>query len=478
MGRKSHEASAEEVNAPAAAPAADADEEYDDLGPSVASNCVCTGAGLGSVTVRQEGRFFIEARDANGHRRRSGGDHFFVAIRGCGVRLRARVTDSGNGTYAVAFKPSLGGKYLIAISLYGESLPGSPFRCLAQAALPCAARCVVRGDALERAVARVQQAFEVSFRDGGGQLTHAEELDVYVEEVVEGASTAPAPSAAAQEALAESGLTHSALPGRLSEHGQLRVVTSGSTKPIWARECVANATLIVREGAQTDSSRKGQILTGRRLFVLEESPALHGVRARVAVEDEEMTPNGSPPRARSAPGGHNPMTRGGPAAGSGGIFGSISGGGGLSSSLSSSLSSNVDPSTPLGRALHALEEARNARAQVGSRYPAAGSSMRGLLGGRQVGMMMTEVIEGWQGLYALHRPPARLTRLLCVLASPRLCLTSTVHSPPHHPFPTTTSPPLCHHHLTTPLPPACSPTAAMSPSPHGRITTRRQQAAT
>ena len=104
--------------------------------------------------MRQETSFSIEAFDAAGLRKGNGGDHFFVAIRGCGLRLRARVIDKDDGTYSVHFKPQSSGVYRIAISLYGEPLKGSPWRCVASAAVPCASRCVIKGDALERAASK------------------------------------------------------------------------------------------------------------------------------------------------------------------------------------------------------------------------------------------------------------------------------------------------------------------------------------
>ena len=41
--------------------------------------------------------------------------------------MRARLGDNGDGTYKVQYTPSVSGKYSIAISLFGVSLPGSPW---------------------------------------------------------------------------------------------------------------------------------------------------------------------------------------------------------------------------------------------------------------------------------------------------------------------------------------------------------------
>ena len=87
--------------APAAAPAFDAADVSSVEAVTFAHNCKCSGTGLSSATVRQAATFAIEARDGENLKRQAGGDHFFVAIRGCGVRLRARVTDNHDGTYDV-----------------------------------------------------------------------------------------------------------------------------------------------------------------------------------------------------------------------------------------------------------------------------------------------------------------------------------------------------------------------------------------
>lgn len=72
------------------------------------------------------------------------------------------------------------GRYTIVISLHGEQLPCSPALCFARTPTADAASCVLSGDALHSAVARVQQTFEIGFRDTEGRVAHAEELDVHV----------------------------------------------------------------------------------------------------------------------------------------------------------------------------------------------------------------------------------------------------------------------------------------------------------
>ena len=80
---------------------------------------------------------------------------------------------------------AVSGEYHIAISLHGASLPGSPFAITVSSSRPDPMRCVLKGDALHRAVAREQASFEIAFHDSIGQYTHAEEVDVYVERLEE-----------------------------------------------------------------------------------------------------------------------------------------------------------------------------------------------------------------------------------------------------------------------------------------------------
>ena len=142
------------------------EEDADEGAKTVAARCRVDGDGLSTATVRSHDRnsFTIKAYDADGKRKREGGDAFFVNIRSGGVRLRAKVRDHEDGSYTVSYNPEVSGVYKIAVSLLGESLPGSPFECVASTPTPSAELCSLRGDALVRAVSRQQQTFEVVFR--------------------------------------------------------------------------------------------------------------------------------------------------------------------------------------------------------------------------------------------------------------------------------------------------------------------------
>lgn len=134
-----------------------------------ASKCIVRGSGLQEATVRQASYFWVEAYDHKGRKRTSGGDTFFVAIRGPS-QSRARVTDNLDGTYLVVWKPHVSGIYSVAVSLFGDLLPGAPFNVQAATTIPCATKCCVRGDALTQAVSRVTQNFDILFKDRLGQV--------------------------------------------------------------------------------------------------------------------------------------------------------------------------------------------------------------------------------------------------------------------------------------------------------------------
>lgn len=141
-----------------------------------------SGDGTREATIRQPTFFLIEACDAKGKRITTGGESWAIAIRGPS-QPRARVTDHGDGTYLVIWKPYVSGKYEIAVSHVpartrfdelgaplSNALPGSPFICEATPTIPCPSKCIVRGDHLTSAISRETHYFEVLFKDRLGQV--------------------------------------------------------------------------------------------------------------------------------------------------------------------------------------------------------------------------------------------------------------------------------------------------------------------
>ena len=97
-----------------------------------------------------------------------------------------RVQDNKDGTYRVDWKPTVSGTYIIGVSLFGIPLPKTPLHIAANSPVPCASKCIVRGDGLRNATSRTSHVFEVLFKDVLGQVAAAQDLDVFVEPFTQG----------------------------------------------------------------------------------------------------------------------------------------------------------------------------------------------------------------------------------------------------------------------------------------------------
>jgi hypothetical protein len=106
----------------------------------------------------------------------TGGEAFFVAVHGMS-RIRARVADNDDGTYTVTWRPTVSGRYHVAVSLFGNHINGSPFSVIVLDSAAYAPRCESRGKALESVVSRTPVNFDVVFRDRSGAPCKAVELD-------------------------------------------------------------------------------------------------------------------------------------------------------------------------------------------------------------------------------------------------------------------------------------------------------------
>ena len=103
-----------------------------------------TTCSVGQVgTTCAESKFMITTNDATGTPLESGGEHFFVLIRGPD-KVRAKVTDNGDGTYGVVWKTHTSGAYKVTISLMGTALPSSPWELFVFHPHPHAPNCEVR----------------------------------------------------------------------------------------------------------------------------------------------------------------------------------------------------------------------------------------------------------------------------------------------------------------------------------------------
>ena len=110
-------------------------------GPNFDPSSMCpvesqiTATGDCKAAVHHPSQLTIEARDGYGSPMKTGGDTFFVSIRGP-ARVRGRVSDNGDGTYTCTWTPTLSGWYQISISCFGISLPGSPLLYEATTPMP------------------------------------------------------------------------------------------------------------------------------------------------------------------------------------------------------------------------------------------------------------------------------------------------------------------------------------------------------
>lgn len=213
--------------------------------------------------------------------------------------MRARVADNGDGSYKVTYKPSVSGKYSVAISLFGTSLPGSPFPLTVINNQPDATHCILQGPALTSIIARASSSFEVRFRDLLDKPAIAEELDVFVEplqlaappgespdvETREAPASAPSPEAGAsladEASDAEDGAAPAAAPAPApasaanSEAATTKAAATsragkGASTFKKARIEVGAKPLILRAGVATASDLIGKLRPGQLLTVVDE----------------------------------------------------------------------------------------------------------------------------------------------------------------------------------------------------------------
>jgi len=311
--------------------------------PTSPKHCLVYGPGIGTCIARELTTFVIESYDAEGTKQESdercSKDDFAVHVRMVrgGAQLLCRIVPHGNGSYTVGFKPILSGKYIVTITLGGEPVKDSPYHCTVAPPRPESGQCLIQGNALTKALAREPQHFEVSFRDALGNLTHAEELDVYAlpeEEVDEISFRAPSPrrdadsrddtkaakktvaaeKASTAEAAALAGNKSGKAVGRAAQQKRSsRMSNDGAPEPSapaaapeaalelenefvegkMQRQCVITSRkpLIVREGRELDSPMVRKLPAGVRLTIFELEGTDEGdLRAFIALSDPPADP--------------------------------------------------------------------------------------------------------------------------------------------------------------------------------------------
>lgn len=178
------------------------------IGVATPDGTYATGAGLSTAAVGQLAQFTILAADSSGAKVAKGGDKFRVTMRGVGTVLdsqpalvRTKIIDRRDGTYMVEYRPYLTGAFAVTITLDGCHILGSPYTLTVVTLRPDPSRCVLRGAALNHAVARVPAKFEICFVDAMGNPAHAEDLDVFIEKIDDDPTPADAPTGPSASAL-------------------------------------------------------------------------------------------------------------------------------------------------------------------------------------------------------------------------------------------------------------------------------------
>ena len=217
--------------------------------------CLVTGL-MPKVTMREAAqRFTIEVVNReSGSRVAHSGLHFAVNISGVS-RARSHVQDNLDGTYCVEWQPHASGHYKLLVSHKGSALNGSPFSVFVSTPEPCTAKCKLRGASLTHAVSRAKQSFEVAYRDLLDTITHAVELDVFVEPVPAGS-----PRAAPQRSRRgrRTGRSSPSLSSARRSSSDGRVQVHGRTSPNWLAQGRTSPSMEGRLSPSLDAEQRPQ----------------------------------------------------------------------------------------------------------------------------------------------------------------------------------------------------------------------------
>jgi len=132
-----------------------------------AANSYAEGPGLEGGMQNKEGVFTIHAVDADGKPVTQGGDPFNVVIKGPEGEVKPHVTDNGDGTHTVKYKPTGHGKYEVLVDLHGKPIKDAPFHVNIKSA-PNASKCYAEGPGLEEAWDNEPAYFTIHSVDGEG----------------------------------------------------------------------------------------------------------------------------------------------------------------------------------------------------------------------------------------------------------------------------------------------------------------------
>jgi len=135
-------------------------------GPVSAADSIAYGPGLTVGYLNQANTFRIQARDRFCNNLIVGGALFVIRVSGPG-RVTTFYNDNGNGTYDVAYLPTVPGDYLISVTINSTGIIGSPFPIsIIQA--PASSLSYAYGSGLENGIAGVENVFVIQAVDQFG----------------------------------------------------------------------------------------------------------------------------------------------------------------------------------------------------------------------------------------------------------------------------------------------------------------------
>jgi len=129
------------------------------------STVAITTACAGSLT-----HAFVMSCDAFGNKVQVGGASVVATLSG-EADMTANVLDLNDGTYIATVAPTKAGEYLLALSLNGSPIAGSPFRIRITSASTVASSCLLEGDGLVNAIAGKTAHFDIIARDQFNNIT-------------------------------------------------------------------------------------------------------------------------------------------------------------------------------------------------------------------------------------------------------------------------------------------------------------------
>lgn len=139
------------------------------------------GPGLQGGQEGKPGVFTIHAVDPDGRPRTDGGDPFKVDIQGPSD-VGPSVTDNGDGTYTVEYKPTESGDYVVNVTLHDEPIKDAPFHVHIKPA-PAAGLSYAEGPALHGLVDNEPGVFTIHAvdKEGSPRTDGGDHFDVAIQ---------------------------------------------------------------------------------------------------------------------------------------------------------------------------------------------------------------------------------------------------------------------------------------------------------